>query len=264
MAVRRLDGRKLPVADFGALYARHLSQHGRSLLLRETDGNGDVVLHLHDVLAGQDVWSRTFPPRTVIVSSREPRFTGAVQPDGKAVVLETASGKEAFQMQLDADKVKDVEGVVLLADDSKVYLALRRPVDAARISGKIASNLAADSGLHSAPVNGDLIALERATGKPRWSVALPNQTILVHAFAEMPVLLITSRYQQWITRGGERTTVTTASLRIVDKLKGKVLYRDETMDGSEIDTVQVEPAHGQIVIETGRKRVIVSVLKGQE
>ncbi len=29
MAVRRLDGRKLPVADFGALYARHLSQHGR-------------------------------------------------------------------------------------------------------------------------------------------------------------------------------------------------------------------------------------------
>ncbi len=257
LAVRRLDGRRAAVANFSDLYQRHIGQHGRSLLLRDPGEAGKIILRLHDVLAGKDVWSKSFPPETVIASSTNPGLTAAVQPDGKVLVLDVASGKRILETELKIQQRKDLEGLTLLADEEFVFLALRNKNEPAMVASSLTSNLAPALGLTSVPINGDLIALDRTTGKTRWYLAMPNQTVLVDLLAELPVIVLTSRYQVMINQGGNFVPQMVTALQIVEKATGKRVYDARMNNEAFIHALEVDPAKSRLGIVTFQERINV-------
>jgi outer membrane protein assembly factor BamB/tetratricopeptide (TPR) repeat protein len=261
LALRRSDGSRVRVPEFGALYHRQVGRHGRSLLVRDIDAGGKVTLRLYDALTGKDVWSKTFPPKTIIAASEEPRLTGSVQPDGKVVVLNIANGEVVLQSQLKESQVKDLAGVTLLGDEKNLYLALRTPTDPVRVHGAVFTNLAASSGWRSEPINGDLVALDRKAGNPLWSTAMRNQRIVLDPAAELPVIVLASLYRKGNKENDPSSIQLTQTLCIVDRATGEKLYDSEKKWDSEIQTIGVDARKGQVYIRTVFERITATVEK---
>ena len=78
----------------------------------------------------------------MIASSTDPGLTAAVQPDGKVLVLDVASGKRILEAELKIQQRKNLEGLTLLADEEFVFLALRNKYEPATVASSLTSNLA--------------------------------------------------------------------------------------------------------------------------
>jgi tetratricopeptide (TPR) repeat protein len=255
LAVRRRDGVRVAAADFSSAYSRQISRHGRLLLVRDSDDKG-VTLRLHDVLEGKDVWSKLFAPKTLFFTSKDPRLTGGVEPDGKFVVLDLAGGKTVVEAKLEAAQMKNLEEATLLSDDKAVYLALRAKADPNLGKlGDFPTNLAPNNGLRSIQINGDLIALDRTTRKMRWTVAAPNLTILLNSFAETPVIVLTSRLKKRVRQEDRIVEVNVATLKLVQKDNGKLFFNAEDAALNEIHRLDVDPTRGEIVITALKEKL---------
>jgi outer membrane protein assembly factor BamB/tetratricopeptide (TPR) repeat protein len=255
LVVRRRDGVRVSAPDFASAYSRQMSRHGRSLLLRDSDDKG-VALRCYDVLEGKDVWSKTFSPKTLIITSKDTRLTGGAEPDGKVAVLDLASGKPLLQFQLEVAQMKNLEEVTLLSDDKTVYLALRATADPnVGMFGGVGSNFPRPTGLRSIPINGDLIALDPTTGKMRWTVAAPKLAVLLNSFAETPVLVLSNRYQRWGQQGGRRVIEDVATVKIIQKDTGKLCYDSEDPTLNDIHRFGVDAARGEIVITALKEKL---------
>lgn len=259
-ALRLRDGVSVPTADFTDAYNARLSTQGGQLLVYEPDpqGNGQV-LRLHDVRAGKDVWKKAFPANSFPLRSITPRLTGAIAPDGKAVILDTATGKELLRVSVEAVYLEKVQQVSLLADSSQLYLAIHGPLDAA---GGV--NSEAEANFHgsrpNAPVNGMLYAFDRETGRLNWRNRTSNQLIILDRFEDLPVVLCSAWYQKVTGPGGE--TLLYVGTRSYDKKTGKLLYNKEMVPTEGIGpqttlfhTLHVDPRAGTVDLIGPRVRV---------
>src|SRR5438034_10792604 len=135
--LRASDGVSIDVNDFGNVYLNRIRLDGRRILSAAVGRDG-FVMRLYDVPTGKDVWSKTFDARAVVLRTEDPALTGVIEPDGKMVVLDAASGKELLaasvlqrvdpkvESRVTADDLKSLAEPMLLADADRFYLALNR------------------------------------------------------------------------------------------------------------------------------------------
>jgi hypothetical protein len=150
-------------------------------------------------------------------------MTGVVEPgrDGKVTVLNTRDARELLATKVDMPADLDkIQTIYLLRDAEQFYVVFYLlPNMAANPINMPQSNV--QPMLRSKPVNGKIYAFDRATGKFRWFKDIKNQYMILTEFEELPVMLLTSGYQQMgaMAGRGQRMCVTT----IIDKRTGKLL-----------------------------------------
>jgi outer membrane protein assembly factor BamB len=244
-AFRASDGVSVKVPDFAGLYQKRVRTIGRNILLSEEGKT--LTLRLYDVHEGKDVWKREFKSGTVVLKSDDPRFTGVIEPDGKTTVFDLNTQKEVLRAAIDPKHAAKADAVYLLDDAQSFYLAINGPKDANNNPGAMGgiaggggmmggpgmpqqavgdiaqSGLAPGSGMRSLPVNGHFYALDRQTGKVRWSNEVPHQQIVLEHFREMPIVMFTSRPFAQMGRGMRNPNMQTTSFLSIDKRTGKRL-----------------------------------------
>ncbi len=233
--LRLTDGSTVKAPSFAALYDQRLRTSGRRLLLAESGKEG-VKLRLYDAVAAKDVWAKTFLPRSIVLNSEDPRLAGVVEPDGKVRVIDLMTQKDVLHTDkgydernpktgMDPAHLDRLQGITLLADGKRIYLACNGPTDPllARFGG-VQPNLHPGLGLRSIPINGRLYVYDRAAGTFQWQEAVFNQRIVLDHFADLPAVLFTSRFTKLEDLAGRRNVTQVAAVLIVDKNTGKSTY----------------------------------------
>jgi outer membrane protein assembly factor BamB len=245
-AFRLDDGREVRVPDFAGAYGNRLRTAGHHILVSDTDA-GRVRLRLYDVRAGKDVWERTYAPRSVVLRSAAPGLAGVAEPDGTVHVLGT-DGAELLKAKVKPEHLAGVAEAHLLADRDSFYVACVRPAEAAVAAfGGVRPNLVSGTGLRALPVNGTVYAFTRSTGKLRWYSEMPNQTLVLNHFGELPLLLFTATYQKWMIKGEARSVEQVTAAYALEKRTGKRLYDIEVLPrGMQFHTLKVDTAGGSV------------------
>jgi outer membrane protein assembly factor BamB len=232
-AFRALDGASVSVVECAALFQRRLGVLGRHLLLGDTDARGDYTLHLHDVLTGKDVWEKKFPAGSRALRSEDPTLAGVVEPDGRVSILDAASGRRLVHATINPKDLTKGTQLALLQDRSQFYVAIQELVNAQAAPNVVpVVNVAAGSGLRALPVNGKVYAFDRATGSEQWEAKATRQMLLVDQFADLPVLVFTSRVLP-VNNGNGAQQKQTVAVRIVSKRTGKLLYDEPDLNNAQ-------------------------------
>jgi outer membrane protein assembly factor BamB/tetratricopeptide (TPR) repeat protein len=234
---RAADGISVKVADFSALFAKRLQVLGRNLLLSEPEANNRIVLRLHDVLTGQDMWKQTYPSRSLIARSEDPSLTAVIEPDGKVHVIDLKARKEIMtgQMAEPAEHLRNVQTIHLLADSKNFYLACEAPLQANNANrfanATVQSNVMTQLGMRTIPVNGRLYAFERDTGEIAWHQLAKNQYLLLDQFQDLPIVLLTSRQQRMenMVPGRGQQFVFSAGVMSIEKRSGRMLWAEDNL-----------------------------------
>ncbi len=247
-AFRLADGGEVRVPDFAAAYGKRLRVVSGNILLSDTDAGGRLRLRLYDVRAGKDVWQVAYPPKSLALRSEAPDLAGAVAPDGTVHVVEAATGKEVLKAAMKPEHLAKVNEAHLLADRDNVYVACVAPTDGNITAfGGVRSNLTPGTGLRALPVNGAFYAFARGSGKYRWHVEMPDQMLVLDRFGELPVVLFTSTYQQWVVNGAARHVKQVTAAHTIEKRTGKRLYANDSLpNGMQFHTLHVDAAKGQV------------------
>jgi outer membrane protein assembly factor BamB/tetratricopeptide (TPR) repeat protein len=260
-AFRLADGGEVRVPGFEEAYRHRLRVVGHHILVSDTDADDRVRLRLYDVRAGKDVWVETYPAKAFVLRSAAPGLTGAVLPDGTVHVLDVASGKELLKPKMGSQYLVKVDEVRLLADAANVCVACVGAADPNITAfGGVRSNLMPGTGLRALPVNGQFYAFNRATGKVRWYVSMPNQMLVLNHFEELPVVLFTSTYQKWAINGAARNVQQVTAARAVEKRTGKPVYANDSLpNGMSFHTLKVDAARGSAELVGFQVKVRFSV-----
>jgi outer membrane protein assembly factor BamB len=194
-AFRAQDGGSVDLPDFTAVYQQRQRLFGRKILAAGPD-NGKMVVRIYDPLTGKDDWRREFAANSTFLRSEVPNLAGVAEPDGKLTVVDLTTQKEVLRSNLQPKDVEKVQGITLLEDRERFYVAINGPVDQNIMNwgGGIMPNLIPNFGYRMVPVNGGVYAFDRRTEKLKWRNAVPNQMLLLNEFGDLPVLVFTSRY----------------------------------------------------------------------
>jgi outer membrane protein assembly factor BamB/tetratricopeptide (TPR) repeat protein len=244
------DGTTVRAPAFATLFGKRVQVHGRELLLSEK-GEGDrVTLRLYDVLTGQDVWKHTYPARSIVLHSEDPALTGVVAPNGTVHVVDLRARKEVLSGKMaEPGHLAKVETVHLLADRENFYLACQARTQDETVTrfGGIQSNLMPSSGMRCLPINGMLYAFEKRSGEIVWSVPAPNQMLVLDQFADLPVVLLTSRYQKLDNVGFRNQVHQVVALMVIEKQVGKVLFESKDLkNATNFYAIHIDVRAGRI------------------
>jgi outer membrane protein assembly factor BamB len=233
--IRASDGEVLNVPDFSNVYQARVRVLGRQILASQSTPKG-LTLRLYDILAGKDVWTKEFAAGAAVLQTEDRAWTGAIDPKGNITVLDAATGKELLasnlvQGRITLEDVKGLQAPLLLGDAERFYVALNKPIDAAKVGGGLVHNNF-NNGTRCQLVNGWFLALQRHDGERQtksgmsswkkgdlaWHLSQPmnNQMIVVEQFAQSPILLFTSRVFESLPNGGTRWTSNTHVFRKAD------------------------------------------------
>src|SRR5207253_2168710 len=131
--VRASDGADVAAPDFGGIYQQRVKVSGRRLLAAQATPAG-LVLRLHDVVAGKDVWSKTFAPKAMLLHTDEATLAGVLEPSGMLTAVDATTGAtlvrgSVLQGRVTAEEIKGLKDPLLLRDADRWYVALNKPVD---------------------------------------------------------------------------------------------------------------------------------------
>lgn len=255
------DGISVKVPSYLAVFEKRKQIFGRLILASQTGPTNNVLLRLYDPLTGRDVWTQSYPSRSVVCSSEDPSLTGVVEPNGKIHVVNLLTQKELMTAQMvkdeERDPAKDLQNVNLihlLADPHFFYLALHKSADGnnagggGMAGGKIArvapaggsnrtlSNVVTHLGMRALPVNGVFYAYPRDRPTEPWYREVENQMLVLDRFKELPVILMTARHAQGNNNNNWRfpnnPSAYTASLLSIEKRTAKLLMGEENLTGA--------------------------------
>jgi outer membrane protein assembly factor BamB/tetratricopeptide (TPR) repeat protein len=240
LTIRANDGEVLKVADFSPVYQHRIRTRGRQILAAQP-GQGTVNVRLYDILSSKDIWSKQFPLGSYVLKTEDPNITGILDPLGQLTVLDVATGNvlvnsNVVQGRITLQDLKSLENPLLLQDGDRYYVALNKPIDRSKVNnGALHNNF--QSGARSLTVNGWFLAVHRHDGKKQindreitwkkgdlaWHSYMPitNQLLVVDQFEQSPMLVFSTRYNEFLPNGGIRWGSFTQSL---SKSTGKMVY----------------------------------------
>jgi hypothetical protein len=263
-AFRLSDGMKVSVKDCTDRLSRRGTLVAGRVLWSEAAPGKEVTLGAYDVLTGKDVWTRSYPAGCRVLESHSPGYLGVLDPESRVSIVAADSGAE-----LANTVVRDVEferqesvalrfdkltSAYLLADTHRFYVICNEPnhPEVVRVKPNIEGGIRA----RSLPVNGFVFAIDRESKARVWIKAEKNQMLLLDHFAEMPLLLLSSRYdRQW--RQSDRDTV--AYVRATDKKSGRLLWDDayfRGLRGAPLHTLRYNPESGRVDLESAERKLI--------
>jgi outer membrane protein assembly factor BamB len=223
-AFRAQDGVGVDVPDFTTAYQQRQRIFGRKILASGQD-KGKLVVRIYDPKTGKDDWRKEFAANSTLLQSDEPNLAGVVEPDGKLTVVDLTTQKEVLRNNLNPKDLEKVQGITLLGDRERFYVAVNGPVDQNIMNwgGGIMPNLMPNFGYRQVPVNGEVYAFDRHTEKLKWRDRVENQMLLLNEFADAPALLFTSRYT---TNNGGRFMQEVA-VKAIMKWNGKLVFDEK-------------------------------------
>jgi PQQ enzyme repeat len=234
------------VPDFTSLYTTQQQIVGGALLLSDTGAMSELTLRLYDVFTGKDRWKMTFSAGSIVMRSLDPDLTGVVDSRGAIRILRLANGKVVTEAVIDPKKLEGNQTIHLLSDDRNWYLAMHKGLDVETANlGGVLPNVPPGSGFRSVPVHGYLYAIERDTGKVRWYTRVEKQHLLLEEFQASPVVILASRHK--VQKNGGQQVIETASLLVINKSNGKLLYdKEATNPEAHFHAVNVDPVRKRI------------------
>jgi hypothetical protein len=247
--LRAYDGVSVKVPDFAAQYNKRVRQVGRNLLLSDTNAKGELTYRLYDVVAGKDRWTETYAANSRVMQSEDPNFGGVIEPNGTVRIVDIRNGKEAMKAKMDPQFLEKVNSVHLLSDGQYFVVACNGPTDPALNPwGGVQTNLMPGTGLRALTVNGEVYCFEAQTGKTKWHSPLLNQMIVLDHFAEMPVVLATSRYNRMVNVGPGRQVQQVVILEAITKANGKYVFKQENQQWQQFHDISVDAKKGTITL----------------
>ena len=241
-AVRVVDGVSVPVPEGAVEAYQHKLRTVGGCILASDNGDGEPVqLRLYDVLTGKDVWRQEFPVQSIVAESVDAELLAVVTQKGEGTVIDLAARREVAKLWLDRRHLKRVKFATLLRDRTSFYLALQG--DMGPDTDNVPHSLFQGE-LSSVPVNGRLYAFTRNTGKVRWHLDMPGQTILLDRFEELPLVLCAASFRK---DKGMPNAPLFQHIRSIDKLTGKTRINREDVKLTEpFHTLRVDPRTGII------------------
>jgi outer membrane protein assembly factor BamB len=222
------------VPDFSAAFAQRQRLDGGRILAADTKED-KLVLRLYDVPTGKDVWVKRCAGGSQVVHCEDPHLAAVLEPDGALTALDLRSGEEVLKASLDTKDVANIQGAALLSDAGQYYLLINGPRDpnATPWNGPW-PNLMPGTGYPTLPVNGKIYGFDKETGQYRWvTMDIPVQMLVLENFQDLPILLLTSRYNKAAGVGGDRWIVNSAALAIVDKRTGKLVCDKRDLENAQ-------------------------------
>jgi outer membrane protein assembly factor BamB len=278
-AFRAYDGVTVRVRDFTNEYQNRVRMLGRNILVAETDVKNVLKMRIYDVLTGRTPWEQKFAPGSVQLRSEDPNLAGAVEPDGTVRIVDLRSTKEVMKGKMRWGKMSPKElssakGVYLVSDPTAVYIAVNGPNDPNVGGGPpgwvgvpgtstVQPMLSAGYGLRALPVNGDVYAFNRASGKLLWVNEYASSTMTLTHFEDMPAIVFTARYQKRLAGGPGFNVQQYSAIQAVHKRTGKALLHKE--DGNlgvvNFHAVQMDPRTGKFEFLSTQLKVTVQVAR---
>jgi len=249
-AVRAHDGSPVTVPDFAALYQRKLALIGRNLLLRDNESDGRMALRLYDVQTGKDLWKKAFAANSLDLKSEDPNLVGAVEPanEGKVTVVDLRTRKEVLVTRLGPKDLEKVQDIHLLSDRNHFFLTInKQPNTQQNQNGGFYSNVG--NGIRSVPVNGNVHAFDRRTGKHLWQPLkeISHQMLIADQCRDLPVLLFTARSNRMFRQGFNQGMMNMSNVVSVEKRTGKILIDKEySNDGFMFFALNINPRNGTV------------------
>jgi hypothetical protein len=258
-ALRAQDGVGVDVPDFTRVYQERQRLFGGKILASGPD-KGKTVVHIYDARTGKDDWRKEFAANATPLRSEEQNLAGILEPDGKLTVVDLTAQKQVLLTALDPKHIEKVQGVTLLADRDRFYVAINGPVDQNIMNwgGGIMPNLLPNYGYRMVPVNGEVYAFDRRTEKLKWRARVENQMLVLSRFTEVPVLLFTSRYT---TNNGGRF-MQEVGVKAMRKSNGKLVYDEKlNQNTQQFHALKVDPEAGVIELTSWNLRVRIEAVK---
>jgi outer membrane protein assembly factor BamB len=246
-ALRAEDGVAVDVPAFAGPFQNRIRTLGGKILVKEADNKG-TTLRLYDVGTGKDVWKRSFPAESVVTHTEDPNLIGVIDPDGKLTAIEVATNRDLLQASLDPKHLRKALNIQLLEDQHLFYVLPNLPSDpAVNQFGGPWPSIQPWTGIRSLPVNGQVYAFEKTTGKLRWRADVPQQMVVLELYKELPILLFTSRYNKPLNNGPNRFGQPVTAVKSIDKRTGKLLFDEpEILGAPQFHTLLVDPKAGRI------------------
>jgi outer membrane protein assembly factor BamB len=265
-AIRAADGvTARDVPDFGAAFAQRQRIDGGRILAAETP-NGALRLRLYDVPTGKDVWTKDCSAGSVVVHCEDPHLAAVLEPDGNFTAVDLRSAREVLRASIEGKDLDKLQGVSLVADANLYYLLMngQREANAAPWAGPW-SNFMPGTGYRSLAVNGKIYAFDRQTGKVKWeTMEVPSQMLVLEEFQDLPVLLLTSRFNKVAGVGGNRWMVNSNALAVIDKRTGKLKVdaKDLPNGQQQFHTFHADLRQGKIDLTSYQLRVTLTLENG--
>jgi outer membrane protein assembly factor BamB/tetratricopeptide (TPR) repeat protein len=195
---RAADGISVKSPDFAALFAKRLQVLGRYLLLSETTPVNGVVVRLHDIVTGQDVWKEKYPARSIVARSEDAGLTGVVEPSGKVHVIDLRARKEVMSGEMSeesANDLKNVQGFHLLSDRMYYYFASQATGQNGAVLMDYPSTCVMTTwGMRTVFVSGFLHAFDRKSGSLAWNSHIKTpQYLVLDQFEDSPIVFLAAR-----------------------------------------------------------------------
>jgi outer membrane protein assembly factor BamB/tetratricopeptide (TPR) repeat protein len=227
-ALRATDGVAITVPNFTDQYTHARRQIGCTLILQDSDGMGNVIVHQYDIKTGKDLWHEKLPAGYTLATTEDPNLVAAVSGgEGKVRVYDLKKKKEIVTLPIDPAHLNGNQGVTVLFDGTYYVVAINGPTDPN--TGAAQPNLLPNTGMRSIPVNGELYCFtvlpDRVKLTGRFN--LVNQMLVIDYFQEMPVMLLTARYTKRNV-GPMGNMPNLVSLVCIDKKTGKRLYDNDS------------------------------------
>ncbi len=255
-AVRARDGVAVAIPDALPVLNKRQRLLGHCVAASETGPNNSVVVRLRDLLTGKDLWTKTFPEKTVLLNSAQPELLAMAQPDGIVDLVDLGALRDGTPSSLPRQLLVERrhiqgQGGWLLRDHDHLYLALTGPEKPAGLFPESAVGHF-EGELTSVPVDGMLYAFDRGNGSRRWLVPLPGQAILLNRFDELPLILCASVNQR--QKDPMTPPVQVFLTTTIVKRTGKICQKSESLtDAAPYHTVLLDPRTGYDRFAVGRQ-----------
>lgn len=238
--VRAVDGASVPVPDCSVPLANKIRLEGSAILWIEESMTGRK-LRLTEGVSMRDIWTRDLPPESLVIPSEGESFTGIIAADGTLRVVDLASGKETMVARLDPRHTK---GTVPFAvsDATRIYIGLHKQPDAA---AQVQSAFVPASGIGARPINGELYALEKASGKLAWRTTCNQQSLVLENIEMLPVVIMASRSNRPIVNNPSARILQT-TIRSYDKRTGKLLFEKESPSQQALLSIAIDTRKGTV------------------
>ncbi len=234
-----------------------------------------MSLRIYDVLQGKDLWKQSFPANSIVLQSEDPRLAGVVEPNGTVRIIDVQTQKEVLNKPLATPKhIAGAQSVTLVSDQDAFYLAINGPADPnivqmpvwvaggiVRNEGGAQSNLMANSGLRSVPVNGMLYSFDRKTGDKNWYNPVRNQYLVVSMFDELPIVILTTRYMRFTGNGPARGQEQVCEGRATLKRTGLLCWDDDRVPwGMYFHALSMDHRTGKVELTGANLKVTMTAV----
>jgi hypothetical protein len=260
--IRGSDGAAVDVPDFSLAYQHRQRILGGQLLVSESGPSGRTVLRLYDVRTGKDVWKKELPAGSLVLRVEEPELAATITPDGKLSVVDLRTKQELLEGSVKAEHVDKATEGLLLRDSLQYYVTLNNGSERnANLQGPT-PNLSA---LSSALVNKAIYAFRWDDSKAKWRLSwyfdeLPNQAMLLERFKDLPMVFLSSRYDEVVKDAGlgaVRKVVATIS---IEKRSGKRIWNEKPLGNPPVTgpfhTLEIDHQTAQVQLIGDRVRLV--------